>query len=168
MRQIIMQMLNYFRQFWICAKGTPAVEFALYLPVLLIMLVGVTEIGYAISQSVMLEKSLRSGALYAARSTLPLSASAETAVKNVVRTGDPDGTTGYVISGWADAGATLSVTVSNYTLASDASVLGSNQLPVITITASVPYQPLLGNALTVFGLNDITLTLSHEQAHIGV
>lgn len=163
-----MQMLNSIRRFWKCAKGTPAVEFALYLPVLLVMLVGVTELGYAISQSVMLEKSLRSGALYAARSSLPLSAATETAVKNVVKTGDPDGTGNYLVSGWSNGGATLTVSVSNYTLTADTSVLGGNQLPVITITASVPYQPLLGDALTVFGLNAITLSLTHEQAHIGV
>lgn len=61
---------------------------------------------------------------------------------------------------------TISITVNNYTMVSDASVHGSNQLPAITITASVPYQPLMGGALTINGLDDITLT--HEQAHIDV
>lgn len=161
-------MLNFFKSFFKCGKGSAAVEFALYLPVLLLILVGVTEVGYAVAQSVMLEKSLRSGALYAARSNLPLSAETEAAVQNVVKKGNPDGTGNYLITGWNDAGATLTITINDYTLTAESSVLGSNQLPVITIDASVPYQPLLGNVMTLFGFGEITLALSHEQAHVGV
>ncbi|MBL4908191.1 MAG: pilus assembly protein [Sneathiella sp.] len=161
-------MLNSIKRFIKSVSGSSAVEFALYLPILLLLVIGTTEVGYAISQSVMLEKSIRSGALYAARSDLPLSAASITAVTNVIQKGNSNGTGNFLIDGWSDTAATLTITVSNYTLTTSSSVLGSDQLPVITITARVPYQPILGNLMTDLGLGNITLSLSHEQAHIGV
>ena len=161
-------MLNYIKKFWHAKEGTPSVEFALYLPILVMIMVGVSEFGRAIMHSTMLEKSLRSGALYAARSNLPLSAASLAEIQNNVKNGNSDGTGNYLIDGWRDTSATLTITVDNFTLSSATSVLGSNLLPVITIDASVPYQPILGNVLTVFGMGSITLNLSHEQAHVGV
>jgi len=161
-------MLNYIKRFWRSKEGTPSVEFALYLPILVLILVGVSEFGRAVMQSTILEKSLRSGALYAARSNLPLSAASLAEIQNVVQNGNPDGTGNFLIDGWGDTSASITISVSNYTLASETSVLGSNQLPVITIDASVPYQPILGDIMAVLGMGGIVLNLSHEQAHIGV
>ena len=161
-------MLNFIKRFARERNGSSAVEFALYLPILMIMVVGMTEVSMAIMQSVTLEKSLRSGALYAARSDLPLSETALTEVENIIKTGNTAGTGSYLVDGWNDETSSLSVSVSNYTLAMETSVLGSNLLPVVTVTATMPYQPILSDLLSLFGMGEFTLSLSQQQAHIGV
>lgn len=163
-----MQMLNFIRKFIKDRRGSSAVEFALYLPVLMILVVGMAEVSVAIMQSVSLEKSLRSGALYASRSNLPLSAATQTEISNIVQKGNTAGTGSYLIDSWNDDSSTLSISVSNYTMATTTSVLGSNQLPVITVSAVVPYRPILADLLSVFGMGTFTLALSQQQAHIGV
>ncbi|OUR75682.1 hypothetical protein A9Q83_16920 [Alphaproteobacteria bacterium 46_93_T64] len=161
-------MLNFIKRFIRDHKGVAAVEFALYLPMLLIMVVGMSEVGFAIVQSTIVEKSLRSGAIYAARSELPLTTTAQTKIANIVKNGNMTGSGDYLISGWSSTDASLSITVSNYTISADSSVLGSNQLPVITITARVPYLPIFGTLMNQFGMGGYMITLSHEQAHFGV
>lgn len=143
-------------------------EFALYLPILMILVVGMTEVSVAIMQSVTLEKSLRSGALYASRSNLPLADATLAEVENIVKKGNTAGTGSYLVDGWNDATSSLDISVGSYTMAADTSVLGSNQLPVITLKAIVPYRPILSDLLTVFGMGEFTLSLTQQQAHIGV
>lgn len=161
-------MLNCIKRFLRNRRGSSAVEFALYLPVLMILVVGMSEVSVAIMQSVALEKSLRSGALYASRANLPLSDATRTEVTNIIKKGNTAGTGSYLIDSWNESSATLSISVSNYTMATTTSVLGSNQLPVITVTAIVPYRPILSDLLSAFGMGVFTLSLSQQQAHIGV
>ncbi|GLQ07382.1 TadE/TadG family type IV pilus assembly protein [Sneathiella chinensis] len=161
-------MLNSFRKFRKASKGSASVEFALYLPVLLLLVIGVTEVSAAVMQSVILEKSMRSGVLYAARSSLPLSEEVKTQVANIVKKGNPEGTGSYLVDGWADEASTLNLSIGNYTLSSETSVLGSNQLQVVKMTVSVPYQPILGDVMSLLGIGKFTMALTQEQAHIGV
>ncbi len=55
-------------------RGAAVVEFALFAPLFLLMLVGVIEFGRLLAQSNAVEKGLRAGAMLAARSDFPLTA----------------------------------------------------------------------------------------------
>jgi hypothetical protein len=89
---------------------------------------------------------------------MPLSAAARTTIENLVKTGDPAGTAQPLATGWSKAGASLTITdTGTFTL-------GSIHLPVVRLTAEVPFDPLLPGFL---GLDGFKIRLAHEQAFIG-
>ena len=79
-------MLSWLNRLARDRRGVTAVEFALFMPILLTLLIGLTEVGRAHYQAKAVENGLRTGALYASRNPLPLSAAAITAVENLVKT----------------------------------------------------------------------------------
>ncbi len=141
-------------------RGVSAVEFAFFLPILLLLFIGMTEMGRAYYQSAAVQKGLRAGALFAARNPMPLSADAETAVENIVRTGNLDGAPPFLVPGWAEAGSNLDIAPLTF------DVDGST-LQIVRLTASVPYLPLVTGFSFVWGLNNHIMTFSHDQAFIG-
>ncbi len=144
------------------ARGNAVVEFALVLPLLLLLLTGITEIGRAYYQANAVEKGLRAGALFAGRNSFPLTAQVRTMVANLVKTGTLDGSGGYLVSGWADVDADLTID-DTLTFPIDA----TTTIPVVRLTASVPLDPLMPGMLALVGLGDVTIELSHEQAYVG-
>ncbi len=140
-----------------CRKGIAAVEMAMLTPLLALIMVGIYDFGYYLNQSSDLDKSLRVGAMLAARSSLPLSAGTQTTIGNLVKTGTADGTGAFVVPGWSDGAADLSVTTSTYSS-------GGNSYEVIRIVADVPYDPIFGDLL---GLPSIAMKAVHEQVHVG-
>ncbi len=82
-----MPMFAWLSEFRRSPRGAAAVEFALLLPLLLIILVGMVEFGRAISQSNALERGLRAGASFAARSDIFFDAITVQKINNLVRTG---------------------------------------------------------------------------------
>ncbi|WP_169568922.1 TadE/TadG family type IV pilus assembly protein [Sneathiella limimaris] len=161
-------MLSSIRNFRKNREGAIAVEFALYLPVLVVIVFGMIELANAVVQGAIVEKSIRAGALYAARSNLPLTTARETEISNIVKTGTNDGSGSNLVAGWGKANSSVSVSISNYTMTSESSVTGSNLLPVVTVRARVPYVPLIIGSLDFLGLTNFMIDLTHEQAHIGV
>jgi Flp pilus assembly protein TadG len=141
-------------------RGVAATEFALILPFFLLLLVGIYEFGSYLAQASSLEKSLRSGAMYAARSALPLSQQKLTEIANIVRTGDRSGQQPARIPGWSDASATLSVTTRTYSA-------DGQDVELIRLEASVPYLPLMSGFLSHLGFADLRMRVAHEQAHLG-
>ena len=152
-------MFGWFNKFRRDQRGGPAVEFVLIAPVLVLLMGGTIELGRAFAQAQAVERGLRSAALFAARTTWPLSAADSTTVQNLARTGNPSGTLPYLASGWADGGSSFSITSRNFAVA-------LSTTPVILVSASVPFQPLAPDLLSKLGLN-YTITLSHEQAYVG-
>ena len=144
------------------ARGNAVVEFALVLPLLLLLLTGITEIGRAYYQANAVEKGLRAGALFAGRNSFPLTAQVRTMVTNLVKTGTLDGSCPYLVSGWADVNADLNID-DTLTFPVDA----TTTIPVVRVTATVPFDPLIPGMLTLVGLGDVTIQLSHEQAYVG-
>ncbi len=153
-----------------CESGAPAVEFALSLPLFLLVFVGIVEVSSMLEQNIALEKGLRAAAEYAARSPLngsnELAATEVTAVKNVAMYGNAAGSGDPRVLGWTDAS---SITISyDHT---QLSVADSPTIVVIQFEANVTYTPVvpgmfdfgLFKAVTSFDLN-----AEHEQAHIGV
>lgn len=144
------------------ARGNAVVEFALVLPLLLLLLTGITEIGRAYYQANAVEKGLRAGALFAGRNSFPLTAQVRIMVANLVKTGTLDGSGGYLVSGWADVDADLTID-DTLTFPIDA----TTTIPVVRLTASVPLDPLMPGMLALVGLGDVTIELRHEQAYVG-
>ena len=143
-------------------RGNAVVEFALVLPLLLLLFAGISEIGRAYYQANAVEKGLRAGALFAGRNSFPLTAQVRTMVANLVKTGTLDGSGPYLVSGWADVNADLNID-DTLTFPVDA----TTTIPVVRVTATVPFDPLIPGMLTLVGLGDVTIQLSHEQAYVG-
>ncbi len=170
-------MFNLLNKLWRNRRGNVTVEFALFLPFLLLLLAGGLEIGNAIHQGALIEKNLRAGTLYAARILNPdanapaLSAGAQATIQNLVKTGSQSGLDEPVVPGWADAAANLVIdsTLVHVFSPENATPLPTDvSVPVVRLTASVPYRPLLPGLFALVGLNDIVIQLSHEQAYVGI
>lgn len=148
-----------------CRSGAPAVEFALIAPLLLVVVLGISETGMYLADQSALDRSLRAGAMVAARADLgpgpSLGAATQTLIGNLVKTGTPDGSGGYLLDGWSDAGASLDIDVDTVTLADP----DATQKVVFTLTAVVPYDPFMPGLLGF--LSNLTLIAVHEQAYIG-
>lgn len=156
--------LNRFRR---CERGVVAVEFALCVMVLLTIMLAILDLGYAMRQATLIEKGLRAGALYASMADQPLSAGDKTIVENLVKTATVDGTGSYLVDGWA-SGGTVTISETSYALTSADPSLSSTSLPVVEVSASVPFEPILAGLWDALGLSDITFNLSHEQAYVGL
>ena len=143
-------------------RGNAVVEFALVLPLLLLLFTGITEIGRAYYQANAVEKGLRAGALFAGRNSFPLTGQVRTMVANLVKTGTLDGSGPYLVSGWADVNADLNID-DTLTFPVDA----TTTIPVVRVTATVPFDPLLPGMMALVGLGDVNIQLSHEQAYVG-
>ncbi len=155
-------MLSLFNRLTRDARGNAVVELALVLPLLLLLLAGMTEIGRAYYQANAVEKGLRAGALFAGRNSFPLTAQVRTMVANLVKTGTLDGSGAYLVSGWADVDADLNID-DTLTFPIDA----TTPIPVVRVTATVPFDPLMPGMLAFVGLNELNIELSHEQAFVG-
>lgn len=142
------------------SSGIAALEFAFFLPFMLLIAGGITEIGRALYQAQMLDKSLRAGAIYAAHQTDPFSTASKTAVENLVKTGDASGTSPYLLPGFSNSAAKVDVIALSYDLS-------GQTVPVIRVTVEVPFEPMFPIIDSVFDPSTLTLRLSHEQAHIG-
>ncbi len=85
-----------------------------------------------------------------------MSAAVLARVENVVKTGDPKGTSRYLASGWAEAGARVQIHELSFDIA-------GSPLPVVRISATVPYDPMLPRLIPVPAYN---IELSHDQAFV--
>jgi Flp pilus assembly protein TadG len=133
------------------------VEFTIVLPVLLLLLFGVTEVGRAIVRYNTLTKAVQDGARYAAAYALlgstggvDVDAQLQTEVRNVVVYGNTVGAGSPVLAGLLPAQINVV----------DA---GGDQ---IRVDASYPYQPAFGAALPNFGLGSSISTSFLMQASV--
>jgi len=162
-------LLNKFRS---DEKGIAVTELALVTPVFLLMFLSTIELGHMIYYSITIEKALRSAVTYAGRNEAH-PPEVITATQNIVRTGDPKGLDPYLVRGWEDSDA--KVVFSTHTYTQD---LGGNKSfseTVVSVTADVPYVPVVGMLVPAleylmksqFRSGKLFITLTHEQAIIG-
>ncbi|MFQ5544386.1 MAG: TadE/TadG family type IV pilus assembly protein [Acidiferrobacterales bacterium] len=124
-------------------RGVAAVEFAIVLPVLLLLMFGTAELGRAFFQYNTLTKAVRDGARYVSRNALDgslgivnLTAQVDTETRNLVVYGVAGGGASSLLPGFTPA---------------DVSVVdaGANN---VTVSATYAYTPMVGATLPTFGL----------------
>jgi len=139
--------------------GIAMVEFTIVLPVLLLLLFAVTEIGRALVRYNTLTKAVQDGARYAAAYALlgttgavTIDATLQTQTRNIVAYGNRAGTGSPLIAGLLPAQVNLVD-------------LGGDQ---IRVDASYSYQPLLGVVLPNVGLGTSTSLSFVMQAAVSM
>jgi hypothetical protein len=165
-----------------CTSGVAAVEMALVLPLLLVLICGCAELGNYFLDEHRLVKAVRDGARYAARQDISYFTACSgnpggTVVadtQNVVMTGLISGGNDYLPN---RSTGTIAVTVvgcstsvNSTTLSgiysgiknSSGTVVGA---PVVKVDASIPYQPII-HAFGFSGLN-LTINASQQAAVMG-
>lgn len=165
-------------------RGAAAAEMALVTPLLLVIMFGSFELGKYFYDEHKLIKSVRDGARYAARQRFtnytactgvaPPTVVAET--KMLVRKGTLKSTDADLLPNWDAAGTTFSVTMDCFPTLNDG---GTNYnasgiyqgmaggAPSVTVTAQLPYQPVIGSAFGFSGIN-ASLNASQQSAVAGL
>lgn len=152
--------------------GIAATELALVTPIFLLLFLSMIELGHMIYYSVTVEKALRSAATYVGRNE-DLTAAVITATENIAKTGNPGGGA-YLVKGWADPDASVSVTQSTFTATMSGQSQDINET-VYHVTVNVPYVPVVGVLVpaleylmhTSFYHGKYMIVLTHDQALIG-
>ena len=156
-------------------NASAAVEMALVFPFLLLLMFGSIDLGnYFLSEHVV-DKAVRDAARYAARlpfadypsCAVPSGGTAEQQTQRIARFGDPSGSGTARLVGWtADSMTTVSIqcddgsTGNSWATGGIYSDFPSGETgPVITVSATVPYNTLFGLA----GLGTATLNLNAQS-----
>lgn len=157
-----------------CKKATAAAEMALVAPMLIILMFGSFELGnYFLSEHVVV-KAVRDGARYASRRaftnyTCPAATVDSTMVGNVqelTRTGQLTGGTAR-LPGWTDNNSiTVAITCEATGTTYSGIYNGMTDVPVVTISASVPYNSLFNNL--GFTSTGLLLNAESESAVMGI
>ncbi len=165
-------------------EGTAAVEFAMVLPLLLVLLFAGIEIGRLLTDFHAVSKSVRDATRYltrvgmtcpgAAASTGPLAnyidnAGDATIARNLAMTGTvdtPTVTADYLLSYWTNT-TTVSTAVTCILNGGQYQgvYVGQALIPQITMTATVPFAFLWGK-LFMYDAS-IIMTLCHTEVHVG-
>jgi Flp pilus assembly protein TadG len=152
--------------------GAAAAEFALILPLMLVLVFSFYEAGRVFWSYNIVQSSARDAARYAARLPVTCAGSAgtfddsgaATQVENLTRTGTLDGTGSPLVPDWTD-NSTVTVAIDCSYDNSAATMKGiytsHANIPAITVTAAAPYGLLFGG---LFGGLDIpAVTVSNAQ-----
>lgn len=140
---------------WRSTRGSAAAEMALVAPLLLVFVFGTVELGLYFWSEHILLKGVRDGAVYASRQPITAFDCAAATVDPTVVANTKALVRGGAVSGgsdrlatWSDAGTTFAVTVNCVTAAGGTTLSGiysanGGNVPVVTVTASLPYRPLV-------------------------
>ena len=163
-------------------SGSAAAEMALVLPLLLTIMIGSVELGHFMYNEHLLAKAVRDGARYAARQGFAnYDCSGEPSI--TVRDNTRELVQTMLLSGGSDrmvnwAAASIDVTEDCYATATGLSNTAQNMsgiydelslggAPVVTVSASVPYVPVIGAPFGFSGVG-INLNASQEAAVTGI
>lgn len=161
------------RNFLQNASGSAAVEMALVLPLLIVLLFATFEGGYMLLCEHKVIKGVRDAARYAGRldfsdyscpSATFVGPSTDLAnIKSIARTGQLSGGTSYV-PGWVDGDVTVSVNC----VAGTGGIYGAvgNNAPQVTVSASVAYPSLFG--ILGFDTTGLRLNASAQSPVMGL
>lgn len=156
-----MPMFGLFARLRRCRQGTAAIEFAFLVPIILAILLAVTEFGRAFYQANAVEKGVRAAGLFVARTTLPLSAADLATAQNLIKTGSPTGALPLIAPGWSDASASLNIDTSTTFNP------GNGNVKLVKVTVVVPFTPLMPSLWSFIGLGGKTFSYVHTQPYIG-
>ncbi len=176
------QIMRGLRRAWRSQSGVAAVEFVLILPLMALMLFGTIDIGRLLFDYHAVSKSVRDASRYVARSDAgalfsdlatctvnPTTAAGSPTqeARNMALTGTTDLSGSYILTYWTD---TTTVAVSSVCFDNSAGTFegfysGIENIPIVTVAATVSF-PLL-NGWLLGRNNNLTFTISHEEAFIG-
>lgn len=163
-----------------CERGAAAAEMAMVTPLLLILMFGALETGKYFLDEHVVVKAVRDGARFAARqnfASMPCDDAAvnEQAIKNQVRLGEPavTDTSRPRLSYWTDD-STIAVTIECHANEADADGVrtyaglynGRDDVPYVTVSATVPYQPLA--RLIGLDFTGLSVTASNQAPVVGI
>lgn len=159
--------------------ASASVEFALMVPMLVILLFGGSEAGHFVWTQHKLVEAVRDGARYASRlpvngsdgvcsgATETITTAAQDRVKLITRTGQLANTGARpVVPGWTDAQVTVTVVCQAFVSTGIYNDLGEAG-PVVTVSASGVAYPSLFNGLVGLG-GGINLSAKSSAAVIGI
>lgn len=149
-------------------EGVALIELAVVLPVLAVLSLGIMEFSNFYYKYQLVQNGVRDAARYAASLPYaPTDATQNGRIKNVAVTGQPSGGSRR-ISWWTTTNVTVSwTTVSNPPLSGGLQTYRySGDVPLVTVSASVPYSSL--GFLGFLGLGSLTIKASHRERVIGV
>lgn len=147
-------------------RGAAMIEMAVVVPVLLAIGLGVIEFGNAIYSKHLITNGVRDGARYAAGR--PADCACDADIKSIAMKGVL-GVGPYRVSWWDNPATEISVsrsTVTNDDGSGNKLYRGPALVPIVTVTATAPYQQL--GFLAFFGLTAPTLSVSHQERVFGV
>lgn len=157
-----------------CKRATAAAEMALVTPMLIILMFGAFELGnYFLNEHVVV-KAVRDGARYAARQsftnfTCPgatVDATTTTNVQELTRTGKLTGGTAR-LPGWTNNNTvTVAITCEAVGTTYAGIYNGMTNIPVVTVSASVPYNSLFNNL--GFTSTGLLLNAESQSAVMGI
>ncbi len=157
-------------------EGAAAVEFALVLPLLLVLSFGFIEVGRLFWTYHIATASVRDAARYGARLNPNCSAAgapggfgplARQQIIWLARTGTTTGSGAPLVTGWINDGSVEVRVTCIGNGGGGGPVLGGvysglAAIPAVTVTATVPYNPQFGGLLG--GLTMTSFTVSHREA----
>jgi Flp pilus assembly protein TadG len=152
---------------WRNNDGLTFLELTLVAPVLISLALGVSEFGRALQHHHVINKSVRDAARYLSRvpAVCPagtIAATDVTTAKNLALTGYSSGGT-PILSYWTDP---LTITAAVTCFDNSAGTYrGVGFIPIVTVTATVPYTGL--GLLAPLGFGTITFTAAHQEVVIG-
>lgn len=148
-------------------RGATMVEFAVILPLLLVMFFGIVELGRALLFKQRLEQAVEAGARYAARAfgaldvtvctTLPAAVVDDT--RQVVIYGQLTGGVNPVIPGLDSGTVNVEPTINVVT--------GVGDVCVIRVSATVQYQGIFGAKIPMLGFDQPILGAASEERYVG-
>ena len=150
-------------------SGAAGVEFALVLPLLVVLTFGTIEMGRMLWQHEIITKGVRDGVRYLTRVPVScttagpggtFSAAAEQAAENLVKSGTTTAGT-PILSAYNSATFTIEVDCRD---AAALGLSGGTYLPVVRMTAAVPFVDYF---LGIIGIGDVTFTVTHEEVNVG-
>lgn len=160
---------------WSCTKGAAAVEMALVLPFLIVLLFGSVELGYYFYNQHQVVKGLRDGARFASRQPFTLigcngaspvrNSGAVTRIQQLTVYGQLAISTPRV-PGWAPEEVIVTVDCTNAMLTNTGIYRNQGNAPVIRLTTSFPYRPLFGGLGVV--TSQFRLNAKQEAAGMGI
>lgn len=167
MRAMLQSFAKSRRNLWRDTRGATLLELTILLPVLVSLSFGVNEFGRALHHNHIVNKSVRDAGRYLSRvpAVCPggtIDAAHIATARNLALTGYPSGGS-PLISYWTNP-ATVSVVVNCYDNSAGA-FRGRTEIPIVRVTATVPYADL--GFLATLGMPTLTLTAAHEEVVVG-
>lgn len=168
--------------FWRAVGGNAGAEFALLLPLLTVLLFGGIEIGRLLHDYHVVRESVRDAGRYLSRVEADCSSASfsdgpfytavehEGRAKNLALRGNVNSSSPYVLGYWTDPNSVdiaVDCSIDNSSDPKPYQGIYANDdiIPLVVVTATVPFTFLFGQLVTSSGT--INLTLSHKVVNVG-